>query len=94
MVRALQKLDSYQGVFSEVGGGEGMTDKRFSCYITHRIDEESLRKSPLKCEDCGKDPTHAWQYRIDYFAMHQTTWWLCKKCIKKRFKKYLKEEKG
>ena len=43
------------------------------------------------CEDCGKNPKYAWQYKIDLFGPQQTTWWLCKKCLKKRFKQFLKE---
>ena len=67
---------------------------RFSAYILHKVTKKMRGDSPLLCEDCGREPLYAWQYKIDLFGPLQTTWWLCKKCIKKRFKQFLKEDEN
>ena len=67
-----------------------MKKNKISVYILHKIDKKYLLNSLLKCQDCGKDPIYVWQYKIDLHEPLQTTWWLCKGCIKKRFKQFLK----
>jgi len=64
---------------------------KMSGYILRKLDKEDLLKSKLKCEDCGKNHVYSWQYKINLFGPVQTTWWLCKECIKKRFNDFLED---
>ena len=72
-----------------------MTAKdRRNFYILTEKQRRREREHGTVCEDCQKRPReYGWDYTTFHMPNLLSCQWLCKKCVKKRFKRALKEGK-
>ena len=64
---------------------------RRNFYILTESQRKRERENGNTCEECHKRPReYGWDYTTFRSPNHLSCLWLCKKCVKKRFRRVLK----